>query len=126
MTDIPKNQRCQDKFSHSFLGGACEWCGISQTELSEKKIEKIKPKIIKKKNITSETQLATDDLITYLGVPVKEFPRFARYVKKLGVKNIHGIIKQIKSVDIWCREKNGKALNKIGYFINNWITKKNK
>lgn len=112
--------KCQDKWSHNFLGGICIDCGISQKEIS-KPITRIKPITIKRKNITSEAQLATDDLITYLGVPVKEFPRFAKYVKKLGANNIHGIIKQIKEVDVWCREKNGKALNRIGYFINHFI-----
>ena len=121
--EIPKNERCKDKWSHSYLGGICEWCGASQREISEKKIEKIKPRKIIKKNITSEFQLAVDDLINYLKIPVKEFPRYARYVKVLGVKNIHEIIKQIKAVDVWCREKNGKPLNKIGYFFNHWIRK---
>ena len=114
--------KCQDKWSHSFYGGVCEWCGITQASISHdiSKVDTnhLKQKKTPQKRITSHLQYETDQLITYLGVPVKEFPRFARYVKKLGVSNIHGIIKQIKEVDNWCREKNGKPLNKIGYFIN--------
>ena len=115
---------------HEYFGGVC-LCGKKQpiyrngkevglSDLSGVKIAPT-PQISKKKRITSENQYATDQLITFLGVPVKEFARFARYVKKLGPANIHGIINQIKGTDKWCRETNGKPLNKIGYFLNHFI-----
>ena len=121
--------------NHSYANGKCIYCGSPQqrfngskeVKLSDiKDSHKIAPqaRFGRRKRITSENQYATDQLITFLGVPVKEFARFARYVKKLGPANIHGIINQIKGTDKWCRETNGKPLNKIGYFINNWCKTK--
>ncbi len=113
---------------HEYYGGVC-LCGKKQpiykngkevivSDLSGVKIA-YKPTQTRRR-ANSENQYSTQLLIDYLGIPVKEFARFARYVKKLGPANIHGIINQIKGTDKWCREVNGKPLNKIGYFINNW------
>ncbi len=114
---------------HEYFGGVCI-CGKKQpiyrngvevglSDLSGVKIAYKPTQTAKMAN--SENQYSTQLLIDYLGVPVKEFARFARYVKKLGPANIHGIINQIKGTDKWCRETNGKPLNKIGFFINKYI-----
>ena len=110
--------------NHNYINGKCIYCNKEQPVFNngkERVFEKIKPITIKKKKITSEFQYMTDKLITYLGVPVKEFPRFAKYVKKLGVKNIPRIIGEIKETDKWCLKEHGNHLKKVGYFINKFI-----
>ena len=82
-----KNRQCE------YAGGCCIYCGQKQptihngkeVKLSDLSGIKIAPqaKFEHRKRITSENQYATDQLITFLGVPVKEFARFARYTKKL-------------------------------------------
>lgn len=118
--------------NHSYAGGKCIYCGSPQlrfnngkpsNELSDLSGLKNAPttQISKKKRATSQFQYNTQLLLDCLGVPVKEFPRYARYVKKLGVENIHKIIKEIESADRWCRETHHQKLNKIGFFINKYI-----
>lgn len=96
-----KNKKCYDKWSHNFYGGICIDCGISQKEISEKKITKIKPIIIKKKNITSELQLAVNDLMEFFKEDVYKKGAFAKYAhayKMLGKNNILPFLS-------YCREK---------------------
>jgi len=100
-----------------YYGGIC-LCGKRQPVIRP---ERIKPK---RKKITSEFQYYTDMLITYLGVPVKEFPRFARYVKLLGCKRVPEIIGKIKETEDWCWREHHSQLNKIGYFINHFCKRK--
>jgi len=114
--DIPKNQRCKDKFSHSFLGGICEWCGISQREISGKKIEKIKPRKIKKKNITSEFQLAVQDLMDFFREDVYKKGAFAKYAHAYKVLGKDRILPFLS----YCREK---GIRSPAYF---WGFYKNK
>lgn len=114
----------------SYSGGYCIHClskqptirngkEVSPNIVFDRKIAPT-PQILTKK-IHSENQYATDQLITFLGVPVKEFARYAKYVKKLGPEKIHGIIKDIKSVDAWTHAQHNCKLNKIGYFINKYV-----
>ena len=107
--EIPKNQRCKDKFSHSFFGNTCEWCGISQREISEKKITKIQPIIIKKKNINSEAQLAVNDLMEYFKEDVYKKGAFAKYAHAYKVLGKHNILSFLS----YCREK---GINSPAYF----------
>jgi len=116
--------------NHSYSGGYCIHCLKKQpiyrngkeVDVSIKSDSKIayKSKFEHRKQ-NSENQYYTQLLIDCLGVSVKDFARYARYVKKLGSGNIHGIIKKIEETDKWCRSTHGKPLKRIGWFINNYV-----
>ena len=114
---------------HEYCGGIC-LCGkkqpiyrdgkeVSQCIKSDVKIAYKPPQAQKK--AYSEFQYNTQLLLDCLGVETKEFPKYCGFVKRIGVKNIHKVIKEIESADKWCRETHHQPLDKIGFFINNWV-----
>ena len=91
---------CETKFNHSFIGGHCEWCGISQQKISGQGLQRIeiKPKPVRK--ITSEFQYNVQEVLDYLKVDAKEkgqFSKFAGIYKRLGKDKVLQIISYMKS-----------------------------
>lgn len=122
---IMKQHQCQ------YAGGYCIHCLARQPTIrngKEVKLSDIKysDKIAykpKSKRITSKFQYNTQLLLDCLGVSTKEFPKYCAFVKRIGVKNIYKVIKDIESADKWCRETHHQPLKRVGFFINKYVKK---
>lgn len=117
----------------SFAGGYCIHCmtpqprinnGIVNNGLSAVSSNRIAYKPPQsEKQANSEFQDNTQKLLDCLGVSTKEFPKYCGFVKRIGVKNIYKVIKEIESADKWCRETHHQPLKRVGFFINKYVKK---
>jgi len=90
--------QCKDKWSHSFAGGICEYCGISQSEISGRSPKKIEtpPKLNIKPEIKfpglSNQQIGK---IQYLNEKMKEQKHLILYLKiarQIGINKLEKAI----------------------------------
>ena len=94
------------KCNHNYCGGVCINCFEKQPVYNngkEQGFEKVKPRVIKKKNITSEFQLFVDDTMSYLKEDVykkNNFSKYAGVIKKFGMFQVRIWIKSMKEKGI--------------------------